>query len=100
MNSRLQINVTVTLPNGARHERAVSVSETAWQKKSFSPLPRNRELPFEYRAQQRAADQMIARETITNNLAKELATAIVKLIEREDPHNGFSSEEWRQINQQ
>ena len=65
---------------------------------SFAPLPRDRELPFAIRAQEQAAKQKRMRTDIARTLGEQLAVKVIELIEREDPVNGYSPDEWRSMN--
>jgi hypothetical protein len=98
MNPDLEMLLKVKLPNGGKQLRAVIRVEEHIFQESFAPLPIDRELPFAVHSHIIARRQKKLRRDIANALARQLADKMIKLIESEDPQQGYSSEEWRQIN--
>jgi len=99
MNPNLEVRVSIFLPHGGKKlTGAIQVAETTYNE-SFAPLPRNREIPFEYKAQERAAMQVAFRQKIARDLGQQIAWKLLELIEAEDPQHGYSPEEWKLLNQ-
>ncbi len=74
-----------------------TVSEDTFRR-IFAPLPRNREIPFDFQAQAEAARMIKARRELAHAIAEDMAAQLLKLIEATDPQYGYSPEEWAKIN--
>lgn len=97
MNPNARVVVSLILPHSGKELRASVQIEECVYRESFAPLPRTRELSFEVDAQERAQQQKRMRERIAEKLSHQLAETILKLAEREDPHHGYSPQEWELI---
>lgn len=97
MNPCALVEVSLYYPGSGKVVKVcVKVDEHLF-KKSFAPLPRDRELYFALDSQARAASQSGMRRRIARHLGEQLADGILRCAEKEDPHMGYSAQEWDAI---
>lgn len=77
-------------------ERWLNLSRAEFRD-AFTPLPRDRELPWATEERQREAEQREARRRAAAIVTRELAPAIVDAIAKIDTINGYSPQEWEKI---
>lgn len=65
---------------------------------AFSQLPRDREVSFAPRSAEQAVDMRRKRVELARHIAESLAQSLLRAIESRDPINGYSAEEWKEIN--
>ncbi len=83
---KLDVRVTVELPNGKREVFGYAWPEHHLDGSTFAPLPRDREL--EPWAWHEAAAQRDRRQRVAEVIAAQLADAILTAAERNDPVRG------------
>lgn len=60
----------------------------------FERLPRDRELPW---ARMDGAKQLVDRQQLASQIAKELTNFILKTLESDDTINGYEPEDWHKM---
>lgn len=97
MNPDAIITVELRDPKtGKTVRQSMKVDEHIFEE-SLAPLSRYHDAPFDYRAQAQAHHQWEMRQVIAKQLSNQLATAILKAAESQDPHMGYSPQEWAAI---
>lgn len=98
MNPDMEIRIEITMPNSRKRLCfGMRLSEHVFSE-SFAPLPRDRELSFAVESRMRAAKQKEMRRFLARNMAEDFAAKFLETIEKEDPQNGFTPQEWAEIN--
>lgn len=64
---------------------------------AFSPLPRGREIPWDFAARKFAEEQMKSRREAQNHLSVVLKEMLEKIMAHSDTINGYTKEEWDKI---
>ncbi len=97
----MELRLTYIPPRGYGEPKHVgfAVSEDIFRR-VFAPLPRNREISFEFQAQAEAARMIKARQELAHAIADDMAAQLLKLIEATDPQYGYSPQEWADINRE
>lgn len=89
------VDIFVKLPRAHEYiRRRITIGESLAE--YFCPLPRDREIMTDSAIE--AAKQAHHRRQIAHDIAKVLAADILDAIESRDPIQGYSPEEWAQIN--
>jgi hypothetical protein len=83
---KLDVRVTVDLPNGKREQFGYAMPMHHLDGRSFAPLPRDREI--DPMALHEAMAQRERRQRIAEVIAAQLADAILTAAERQDPVRG------------
>lgn len=64
---------------------------------AFTPLPRDRELPFDVEGRSRAIEIQEARHSTAEYLARQLAPKLVEAMGKIDTINGYTPKEWQEM---
>lgn len=64
---------------------------------AFTPLPRDRELPFLPEARRREVEQREARQRAAAIITRHITPALVEAMGKIDTINGYSPREWEQM---
>lgn len=97
VNEDMTIEVGVFPPRQAPMRTAITIPREIISR-VFSPLPRDREIPFAFESQRIASDQIRQRQELARIISADLTEALLKLIEKQDPQFGYSPEQWENIN--
>ena len=94
---RARFTLSVRLPHShARIEHNVELRSPLAD--ALSPLPRDREIPFAITAQEQARIMQQQRRDAARIIADYLTEFLLKTFTAKDPIQGYSPEEWAQIN--
>jgi hypothetical protein len=91
MTSKLDVRVTVELPNGKREHFGYAFPVHHLDGRTFAPLPRD--LEIDPMALHEAMAQRDRRNRIAEVIGRTLAEAILEAAERNDPVRGYSRRE-------
>ena len=73
--------------------KEVPVLLSEYVARNLAPLPREREIPFEREARERAVEMINARRRLADQLSRSIAEALVKEFSARDTINGYEPEE-------
>lgn len=89
---KAEITLLVRLP-GELTAVAIPVTIGELTAECLAPLPRNREVPWEFRDRQLAEEMFVRRKQLAAVIAGNLTERLLRHFERKDPVNGYSPEE-------
>lgn len=93
-----KLEVTLLPPRYGKNLQYCSAFTDEMWADIFAPLPRDRELAWAPKSRDQAREQIKLRQEWTKRLGLKIADSILKCIESQDPHFGYSPEEWKRIN--
>lgn len=88
-----QVTLLVKLP-GEMSPTAIPLTISDRIAECMRPLPRNREIPWEFRDRQQAEEMMTERHRLAKEIAENLTGRLLEHFKGKDPVNGYSPEEW------
>lgn len=86
-----QVTLLVKLP-GELSTEAIPLTISEQIAECMRPLPRNREVPWDVRAQQEAQRMMEARQQAASHIAEHITASLLKAFQARDPINGYTSQ--------
>lgn len=93
----IQIEVTIRLPWAPSPVcKRLELSRETFG--ALEPLPRGREVPWDFEERRIAIQQAKERELHYEVLKSKLAAIIEEAVRSRDPQNGYSPEEWAKMN--
>lgn len=89
---KAEITLLVRLP-GELTPVAIPVIIGGLTAECLAPLPRNREIPWEFRDRQLAEEMIFRRKQLAAVISENLTERLLRHFEGKDPVNGYSPEE-------